>query len=99
MDNATRHAATTVAIELSTVDSRAVLHVDDDGPGVLASTREQIFKRFARVDAARGRDDGGTGLGLAIVRKTAERHGGTVVVGGAPLGGARFTVTLPTPEA
>jgi len=96
VDNATRYAAEEVAITLVTSGGRATLHVDDDGPGVPPEAREHIFERFARVDAARGRDDGGTGLGLAIVHRVAERHGGHVSVSESPLGGARFTVDLPT---
>jgi len=95
IDNATRHAEDEVAIMLRAVDGRAILHVDDDGPGVPREARDHIFERFARVDSARGREDGGTGLGLAIVHRVTERHGGTVSVGESPLGGARFTVELP----
>jgi signal transduction histidine kinase len=80
-------------------EGEAVLHIDDDGPGVPADLREHVFERFARSDGARARDDGGTGLGLAIVRRVAERHGGEVTIDDAPLGGARFTVTLPADGA
>ncbi len=99
VDNATRHAAGRVAISLHGSEGEAVLHVDDDGPGVPADLREHVFERFARSDGARARDDGGTGLGLAIVRRVAERHGGEVTIDDAPLGGARFTVTLPADGA
>ena len=95
LDNATRHARSQVAVSLSSTTSEATLHVDDDGAGVAPPARATIFERFARSDSARDRSGGGTGLGLAIVKRTAERHGGTVTVGDSPLGGARFTVTLP----
>jgi signal transduction histidine kinase len=72
-----------------------VLNVADDGPGIAAVDRARIFDRFVRLDEARSADDGGAGLGLAITRAVVERHGGRIVVGDAPAGGASFRVTLP----
>jgi signal transduction histidine kinase len=93
--NATAHA-TTVQVTIERVDQRTVaLHVDDNGPGVPPADRARVFERLVRLDAARARDDGGSGIGLAIVAATARAHGGTVHVEESPLGGARFTLTLP----
>lgn len=74
------------------------LHVDDSGRGVPPSERDRIFTPFVRsatptADRVHGRP--GLGLGLAIVRRIAEGHGGTITVGDAPEGGARFTLRLP----
>jgi signal transduction histidine kinase len=69
--------------------------VEDDGPGIPAQERERVFDRFHRTDAARDRASGGTGLGLAIVRAIAEAHGGLVVAGRSPEGGARVALELP----
>jgi len=69
--------------------------VDDDGPGIPAGQREQVFERFHRTDAARDRRSGGAGLGLAIVRAIAEAHGGGVTAGPSPEGGARVELELP----
>ena len=93
-DNAARHATSTVRLTLSQGDG-AVIVVEDDGDGIAEAERERVFERFVRLDEARGRDAGGTGLGLAIVRELVVAHGGSVVVGSSPLGGARFTVRLP----
>ncbi|HEU4973994.1 MAG TPA: HAMP domain-containing sensor histidine kinase [Baekduia sp.] len=71
------------------------LLVDDDGPGIAPEDRERVFDRLARLDSARGRDQGGAGLGLAIVRAIAEAHGGEVWIERSPVGGARFVVELP----
>ncbi len=71
------------------------LIIDDDGPGVPREHRERIFDRFARLDAARGRDGGGAGLGLAIVRAITQAHDGDVAVERSPEGGARFLLDLP----
>ncbi len=95
VDNATRHATSRVALSIETAAGHAIVHVDDDGPGVPDGDRARIFERFARVDAARGRADGGTGLGLAIVEQIAQRHGGSATVSDSPLGGARFSLSLP----
>jgi two-component system, OmpR family, sensor kinase len=75
--------------------------VQDDGPGIPAEQREQVFDRFHRTDAARDRASGGTGLGLAIVRAIAEAHGGRVAASESFAGGARVELELPgfTPAA
>ena len=91
VDNAERHAASRVAVEVSAVDGWAVLSVTDDGPGIPEADRERVFGRFVRLDGARARDDGGSGLGLAIVADIARAHGGTAAVDG----GSRFVVRLP----
>lgn len=99
VDNATRHARTQVAVSLHTSGDRVELVVDDDGDGIAAASRDEVFARFTRLEAARTRDGGGAGLGLAVVAATAASLGGTVAVTDAPLGGARFVVTLPVAGA
>jgi len=69
--------------------------VDDDGPGIPAAMREEVFKPFMRLDDARNQDQGGTGLGLAIARDIARSHGGDISLGDSPLGGLRATVRVP----
>jgi two-component system, OmpR family, osmolarity sensor histidine kinase EnvZ len=69
--------------------------VDDDGPGIPAPMREEVFKPFLRLDDARNQDEGGTGLGLAIARDIARSHGGDILLGDSPLGGLRATVRVP----
>jgi two-component system osmolarity sensor histidine kinase EnvZ len=69
--------------------------VDDDGPGIPANLREEVFKPFLRLDDARNQDKGGSGLGLAIARDIARAHGGDIMLGDSPLGGLRATVRVP----
>ena len=80
VENAERHATTTVTIALTERDGRARLTVSDDGDGVSVENRQLIFERFTRLDEGRTRDAGGTGLGLAIVRDIVERHNGIIEV-------------------
>jgi len=97
LDNAVRHAASTVCVSVHAEDGWAVLVVTDDGPGIPAEDTERAFGRFSRLDDARSRDgEDGAGLGLAIVRATAEAHGGSATLGDAGPG-LRATVRLPLP--
>ena len=95
VENAVRHARSRVAVSLSGDADKVKLIVDDDGHGIAPRDRPNVFDRFVRLDEARARDEGGAGLGLSIIREIVDAHGGTVIVGDSPDGGARFTVTLP----
>lgn len=77
--------------------------VDDDGPGIAPEQRAAVLGRFQRGDA---RDMEGSGLGLAIVQAVARRHGATLALDTAPLGGLRavlahgaFTLASSSPHA
>ena len=94
-DNAARHARTTVTITLTEHEQTAVLSVADDGPGIPADRRQQVFERFVRLDDARTAATGGAGLGLAITRDIVQRHHGTIVVDPSHHPGSRLVVTLP----
>lgn len=95
VDNAVRHAATTVTVRLAGESPRAVLDVADDGPGIPPEHRETVFDRFTRLDQARTRDHGGSGLGLAIARDIATAHGGSLTVRPGPVPGACLRAVLP----
>jgi signal transduction histidine kinase len=96
LDNAARHATSSVAVELRAGEDHTIeLTVDDDGPGIPLDDRERVFDRFTRLDDGRARDAGGLGLGLSMVKEITEQHGGTVTVEDAPSGGARLRVRLP----
>jgi len=56
---------------------RALLEVEDDGPGIPPSERTNIFERFHRLD---NQSTDGSGLGLAIVSEIAQRHRATIEV-------------------
>ncbi|MDR3397232.1 MAG: ATP-binding protein [Pandoraea sp.] len=96
LNNAIRHTSRRIVCGAKTSEGgNIMIYVDDDGEGVPASERARIFEPFHRLDSSRNRATGGFGLGLAIVRRIALLHGGHVGVDTSPLGGARFTITLP----
>ena len=94
VSNAARFAAS-IAIVGHRDHRYLTVTVDDDGPGIPANLREEVFKPFLRLDDARNQDEGGTGLGLAIARDIARSHGGDITLGDSPLGGLRATVRVP----
>jgi signal transduction histidine kinase len=97
LSNAAKYspAGTAIDVALSHHGDRARIIVDDAGPGVAEEDRPHVFHRFYRGNSAAAVETRGAGIGLAVVKDLVERMGGTVAVGGAPTGGARFTVVLP----
>jgi two-component system osmolarity sensor histidine kinase EnvZ len=88
VDNARRHASRVMVSAVSR--GRSVLvNVDDDGPGIAAELREDVFRPFQSGSA------GGTGLGLTIARDIVRAHGGDISLEDSPLGGLRARVRLP----
>jgi signal transduction histidine kinase len=94
LDNAVRHAASSVRLTVTADGAYQMITVADDGPGIPAADRERVFQRFTRLDDGRARDAGGSGLGLAIVRELVRRHDGTVTLSDAEPG-LRVEVRLP----
>ncbi|MDP3073295.1 MAG: ATP-binding protein [Opitutaceae bacterium] len=83
-----------VTIAIAVEAGRAVVRVDDMGPGVPAYALEKVFDRFyslPRPDTGRK----SSGLGLSIVGEVARLHGGEVTLENRAGGGARATLTLP----
>ena len=85
---------TTIEVETSTWAARAILAVNDCGPGIPESERTVVFERFWRGDRARERVRG-LGIGLSTARDLCVRSGGEIRVCGSSSGGARFEVSLP----
>jgi signal transduction histidine kinase len=74
----------------------AVIHIDDEGPGIPQGELGRMMEPFTRGEASRNRSTGGAGLGLAIARAIAEQHGGRIVLTNRPGGGLRAELRLPT---
>ena len=99
LDNALKYGPVgqVVTIELERVGDLARMVVSDQGPGIAPQDREKIWKPFVRL-GDRGMT-GGSGIGLSVVRDLVRQHGGTIDVGDAPGGGARFVVELPVRDS
>jgi hypothetical protein len=82
-------------VALNVADGLATVTVEDDGPGLPDDQLERVFEPFYRVEDSRNRETGGTGLGLPIARNILRAHGGDVIIGNRPGGGARAIATLP----
>ncbi|WP_230379186.1 cell wall metabolism sensor histidine kinase WalK [Microbacterium sp. ZXX196] len=98
--NARTHTpeGTSVTVSLATTgegsQTRAILTVDDTGPGIEPEIQATLFTRFARGDVSRARKTGGSGLGLSIVKAIVDAHHGEISVDSRP-GATRFIVSLP----
>jgi len=74
-------------------NGKVCIQIEDDGPGISKSEREELFTRGKRLDTT-GKP--GTGLGLAIVRDVAGIYGGNVSLSESEdLGGLMVTLSLP----
>ncbi|MEO7736011.1 MAG: ATP-binding protein [Kofleriaceae bacterium] len=81
----------TVSTRLGEAGDRALLIVDDNGPGIPGDLKDKVFAPYFTTKHAKG----GTGLGLAIVHRIVSDHGGRIAVADTPGGGARFAIELP----
>ncbi|HEX2163946.1 MAG TPA: ATP-binding protein, partial [Thermoanaerobaculia bacterium] len=99
LDNAAGFSPPGAAVELAAerAGGQASIAVADAGPGIPAEHVERVFDRFFSFRPAAGpaARDGHAGLGLSIARALVEAHGGSLVAGNRPQGGARFEVRLP----
>ena len=94
LGNAQRHADHVRIVGRREQDFVSII-VDDDGVGIPAAHREDVFRPFYRLDEARNQDESGAGLGLAIARDIARSHGGDIVLSESPMGGLRAAIRVP----
>ncbi len=91
-------AGTQVVVSAAPAGGEVTIEVRDEGPGIPAAQRDTVFERFVRAPEADRSATPGAGLGLAIVKGLVELHGGRVVVGDSPAGGAVVGFTLPAAD-
>jgi two-component system, OmpR family, osmolarity sensor histidine kinase EnvZ len=92
LDNARHHGAAPIELSLRREGTELIVSVRDHGPGMAAADRTGMLKPFVRGESSRSSP--GTGLGLAIVQRTAQRHGGRLMLSDAAPG-LRADIRLP----
>lgn len=91
LDNACKWADAEVRLSIEQTPECFQLIVEDDGPGIPESQRDQVFSRGTRLDE----QTAGHGLGLGIVRDIVDVWGGTLQLQESPLGGLKVLIELP----
>ena len=93
VENAAKYGGGRVFVTVEPKAKMVDILIEDDGPGIPADKRDELFARGARLDTT-GKP--GTGLGLAIVRDVAEIYGGSVhLEESEDLGGLLARLSLP----
>ncbi len=82
-----------VAVQKSS--NRAVILIDDNGPGIPTEHFRNVFKPFFRLDQSRSLNKSGVGLGLAIVEDIVNSHGGNIQLSSSLMGGLQVKISLP----
>ncbi len=94
ISNAFRYGKT-IAVNLESNDKKLWVSVEDNGPGIPADKREEVFKAFYRLENSRNKETGGVGLGLSIAKDVVTSHGGTIELGESELGGLKVLISIP----
>jgi signal transduction histidine kinase len=100
LDNAVKHGppGQRLRVSVQAGGERAVLMVDDEGPGIPAGERRRVQEPFYRLAREERTGSGGSGIGLAVVRDLVEAARGSLWLEEAPGGGLRARVELPRAE-
>lgn len=67
-----------IRIEIDKLDRFVAIKIADEGPGIPAAERLQIFEKFYRVGSEETRKQAGSGLGLYIVAEYVRMHNGSI---------------------
>lgn len=90
LDNATRHARSTVSVTAGAAGAFVSLAIQDDGPGIPLAQRERAMQPGIRLDES----PTGDGFGLAIVRDLIALHGGSLELLEADSGGLVVRISM-----
>lgn len=95
LDNGRKHARASVKVSASVADGRALIAVEDDGPGIPAPLRELLTQRGETAQL--GEDS--SGLGLSIVCDLLADYGATLAIADGAGGGCKLSFWVPCIEA
>ena len=84
-----------VHVELQKGSKRAIIIIEDDGPGIPEDQYKNVFKPFFRLDKSRNLNQSGVGLGLAIVEDIINSHGGNIQLNKSKYNGLQVKIYLP----
>jgi signal transduction histidine kinase len=98
VENAVRYGDT-ARVHLVERQGRAIVTIQDDGPGIPGDSLERVFEPLVRLEQSRNRETGGHGLGLHIAKNLIEAHDGRIELQNAPDGGLLATIILPLKTA
>ena len=84
-----------IVIEIRKSLNRAVITVEDNGPGIPKSEYSNVFKPFYRIDKSRGLNKDGVGLGLSISQDIIKSHGGNISLSESRFKGLLVKISLP----
>ena len=84
-----------VLVNIQKGNNRALIIIEDDGPGIPEDHYKNVFKPFFRLDKSRSLNQSGVGLGLAIVEDIINSHGGNIQLGKSKLNGLQVKISLP----
>ncbi len=99
LSNASKYAPVGEPIDVSIecLENDLRIAIADRGPGIPIEERQNLFRRFIRLDTP-GEVQYGIGLGLSVSKAIVEGHGGQIGVDGRPGGGSIFWFTIPFSE-
>ena len=84
-----------VYVEVQKGNKRALVIIEDDGPGIPEDQYKNVFKPFFRLDKSRSLNQSGVGLGLAIVEDVINSHGGNIQLNKSKYNGLEVKISLP----
>ena len=84
-----------VFVDVQKGNNRALITIEDDGPGIPEDQYKNVFKPFFRLDKSRSLNKAGVGLGLAIVEDIINSHGGSIQLSKSEHNGLQVKISLP----
>lgn len=95
VENAIKYTpgGSSISLAVDAIPEGLRFSVTDNGPGIPAAQRTQVFEKFFRASNTAGQQ--GTGIGLTISRGLVEAHGGRIWIESGPDGGTRVLLTIP----